>query len=228
MFKTLSISMAVFALIFLSSEALADDLFPPDWRGQPNTLRAQWLTWDHDYPGPILPWWWGFTPPTLDHPVAWAENATRLLEFGGGLNVLEIHGDDGLIFEIDNYNEQGPQKHIRVQITYYYDPPGIPAGTFGQPTAFDVTPWYDRTPGQDQLIPAVVADKSDPDPNGWITAAYDFTIEPNPDKEYIGLKFSSYPAYVDQVVIDTWCVPEPATLALLLGGLALLNRKRSG
>ena len=33
--------------------------------------------------------------------------------------------------------------------------------------------------------------------------------------------------FVDQLVVDTICIPEPATMSLLaLGGLALLRRKR--
>ena len=63
--------------------------------------------------------------------------------------------------------------------------------------------------------------------DGWYTILYSFTIEPNPIFEDIYIKFSSYPAYVDQVVIDTHCVPEPTTILLIAGGIVgLVLRKR--
>jgi hypothetical protein len=67
---------------------------------------------------------------------------------------------------------------------------------------------------------------------GSVVAAYEFTLEPNPLREEILLKFDwpmTYQdsAYVDQVVIDTWCIPEPVTLAFVgLGGIWLLRWRR--
>ncbi len=53
------------------------------------------------------------------------------------------------------------------------------------------------------------------------------TVQPNPEKEEIVIEVP-YCTVVDQIVIDTRCVPEPATLALLgLGGLCLVRRRRS-
>ena len=135
-------------------------------------------------------------------------------EVYGRFGVLELWPNDDLIFHLDNYDIDNEEKWVRVQITYW--------GQAGSPSSFNV--WTDDNGAKP--FPAVEAD-SYYHPDGWVTKAYDFILRPNPYWEDIGLQFDNHPVFVDQVVIDTWCVPEPATLGLLLiGGLAVLRRKR--
>jgi len=63
--------------------------------------------------------------------------------------------------------------------------------------------------------------------NGWNTVTDKYQIRPNPNTEYLCYGFSGVtaPAALDWVTIDTRCIPEPATMALLGLGM-LLGRKR--
>ncbi|MBN1764621.1 MAG: PEP-CTERM sorting domain-containing protein [Sedimentisphaerales bacterium] len=64
--------------------------------------------------------------------------------------------------------------------------------------------------------------------DGWSTVNIGWMIEPNPVDEIIYLEILDSGADVDYVIVDTICIPEPATMSLLsLGGLALVRRKRS-
>lgn len=62
---------------------------------------------------------------------------------------------------------------------------------------------------------------------GWYTYTAQIDLPFNPIEEYI---FYAFPqsANISEVVVDTICVPEPATLGLLLcgGGTALFRRRR--
>jgi len=58
----------------------------------------------------------------------------------------------------------------------------------------------------------------------WILSTYQITIWPNPPEEWIAIKGD---ILVDQIAIETKCVPEPATLGLLsLGAVTLLRYSR--
>jgi hypothetical protein len=70
----------------------------------------------------------------------------------------------------------------------------------------------------------IVKDFEEVDQNGWYHTLYIATIWPNPPKEFISLKGN---ILVDELSIETICVPEPATIALLsLSSLCALRARR--
>ncbi len=59
----------------------------------------------------------------------------------------------------------------------------------------------------------------------WYTYSYGLTIEPNPERETITMTFNQC-TYIEQIDIDTICIPEPTAVALLgLGALGLFLRR---
>jgi hypothetical protein len=61
--------------------------------------------------------------------------------------------------------------------------------------------------------------------DGWTETTYTWRIEPNPPDEFFTIGGT---INVDELVIDTWCIPEPAALSLLaLGSMVLLRRRRA-
>jgi hypothetical protein len=63
-----------------------------------------------------------------------------------------------------------------------------------------------------------------PTGDGWRTLVFGLRIYPNPESETIGFTLLNSGANVDYITVDTICIPEPATLAILGLG-ALLCRK---
>ena len=218
-------------LCLLAGVALADDMFPPDWRGQPGTMTAGWGYWGTEGLGPgdvrlgeaeliqanpggftsVAPAWAYFNSRVYVHDLMFERQS-----------VLEILDNGVLAFRLENYPDDNLEKKVLVQITFR---PG-----FGAPMSFDVgtyptdpglPPWSFSTTVGASVIDTIIH------PDGWQTNSYGFTIDYNPNYEGLSINFTEYEAFVDQVVIDTWCVPEPATLSLLaLGGLALIRRRR--
>jgi hypothetical protein len=218
-------SLVAMVVLFTGNLALADDYWVPSWRGGTGTTWAVWDNWT-DYPNPMPSDAFAANPANLAQPYANADPGSAFLldSWTDALgenrwNVMHIVGDDELAFHLDNYDENRTEKRVRIQITYDSDK--------ARPLAFNVTAGY-HSGVMPSHIPANQVAITEPP--GWVTAAYEFTLQPNPMSEDIYLKFdwnSSSSAYVDQVVIDTWCIPEPATAALLaLGALTVLCRRR--
>lgn len=238
--KTL-VTFAVVAVCALSlcATAAAEDLVPPNWRGAANT---SWVQWEFDDPAdfqdgvngpPFTPDYNdGFLPfgePTLTHipgpGAGWHEKQPTWENGGADLyDPAGIVGDGWanlsgeLIIELWNDPTPRPRKEVWIQLVWEPQAPG------NLPTVQITDPL-----GQETTIPLVhttLWETTDPT-NPWRAVYHDvfhLDIFPNPDFEVISIRGG---INVDEVVVDTWCAPEPATMALMgLGLLGLVVRRK--
>lgn len=215
-------------LLFTSSLLAGNPYLPgPSWRGEPGTYAVFWQDWpgSSGILGPDAYLAGGGGDGLTLSPYAYSPESNVLASWEGRSNVLHA---DYISFVLDNYDDPKPYKVVRVQVTYH--------SSGGVPDEFGVWSTHEGGEVYSQHEAVVVASIES---EGWTTAAYEFTLEPNPLNEEIMMGFTwlgsagaSASAYVDEAIVDTWCtdVPEPATLALLtIGALAILRRpKRAG
>ena len=120
-----------------------------------------------------------------------------------------------MIATIPNVDVENPFKEVWVQLTYHADQaPNVyvlPEGV------------------EDDLVVMTLADESTPDAYGFVNATFQATISPNPlIMEEIWIRPAECTTYIDELVVDTICLPEPGTICLLgLGAFALLKRRKA-
>jgi hypothetical protein len=216
--------VAVFVL-----PAMADDLFPPDFRGDPLSYYAEWdmfqngdfnafyADFENSVPGPDPADFLhnGFATHLDFEPSAgWAMSPAG----GGFYNPLE---DALFVANVVNWVDDEPFKLLRIQVTYTDELLGgapMILGMEGYGPISGGEPYTSTGPLESFMGPGI-------DP-GTEYFYEDWMIEANPDWEQIEF-FLPQGTIVEQIVIDTVSVPEPATMSLLgLGALALLRRRK--
>jgi hypothetical protein len=202
------------ALALAVPAVLADDLTPPSWRGDAGT------TFQH----------WGFDQPGGGPPDAGLNNPYGLPLFtpsngatwdpidpsGQRTGTYMITFDQTLNFEIPNHGQHGAQKELWLQYVYTtIDGIGPTSAVIDYSTGSNFT----------------LISSSPTDLGGGLYHQLDiYSYADCPPGELVTLSPGSLmsPAWIDQVVIDTRCVPAPATVGLIgAAGLIGARRRRS-
>ena len=220
-------------LCLFAAQAQAHDFLPPDWWGpgswgDPAQNYAGWGFGDPILPGDPLdppdfgkyipgtkalwnpgtfdpPEWlpeyepWQFPPYVDREQTSWPGDV--------GLGVVPLSGE--IVIDMPNDPIPRPEKKVYIQLTW--------APQTGALNPNPVIELLDP-PSETSNVTQVDVDGTFPG-SGWNFSIFEFSIFPNPPFETIRI---SGDIMVDQVVVDTWCVPEPGTFVLLGTGLMAL------
>ena len=206
--KRLILAALVIGLI-APAIASADDYNPPAWRYGENTTYAEWSTWidmggvyyaDYEFNNSGN----GYAELSTAAPTA------EVVSYSGRDDVLHVQDWDdyeGIDINIPNYDTPNPYKEVHLQVVWHWD--GFPG--------------YAIDPAGNIIHSELNVDLGD----GWYYDYIVWRLEPNPTEETITLTNEWGDLFIGQIVVDTICAPEPASLALLaIGGLAVIRRKR--
>lgn len=216
--------LAVLMMMLAAQSGLWASLSMPEWIGGEGTVHAEWFRWDVSEEVFPADSWSAAAASELSVPDApdamIYEEVCFMDQHDGreGVLMLKGLGYSNMDFFIPNY-DQGILKEIRIEITYQslgYDPLlGLEA--YADEALLKGEIWGPYLDGQQAQE------------GNWITEAYRFMITSCSDYEFItlGFDYSGDAAIaVDRVMIDTVCVPEPATMGMLALGAMVLFRKK--
>jgi hypothetical protein len=210
----LILALAIMVNMVAGACACASDFASPGWvRGAAGTTYEQW-TFSTNSQNNVAPDSYlhgGSLPYT---PYLYVNSTYQYNSAAGAWPLGELD-----IF-VPNFlnNSQGTEKQIQIQLTWQgannnYMPPQPAVGVVPD-FSTDPTPYTITNLSRKDYSPV----------NGWKQSLFLIDIEPNPSEEWIVIKGD---ILVDKVTIDTICIPEPATLGLLIGGaLMAIRRKR--
>lgn len=199
----------------------------PAWSGTGGTTTSeQWSFSDWNY-GPLHPdagWVNPFgTDPEYPYLVV-NPGADHSLSLGSHTGVWAL-GSSGIDVVIPNNPDSGPgtQKEMWIELTW-----SIAGRSRFLPDQLmvDVFPLYDDENASFRMETLRTNQSTSQDgQRQWFTTLYKVDIWPNPPGEWITIKGD---IYIDNVAVDTICIPEPATFGLLIGGaiMAFRNRKK--
>ncbi|MFP4053892.1 MAG: PEP-CTERM sorting domain-containing protein [Phycisphaerae bacterium] len=215
-----NLSLLAVVTAVLVGSAAADDFMPPqdpaNWaRGDDGTTYQRW---EFDANSQVQDnGWWVYDPNEMQNPYGDSRARfqpgifqPRWIESDFGRNGLLALG--GVVeLDVPNRPELLPFKEIWLQLT-----------------------WYAEIAQSDPIVSVVIDGQQTPcqgpvfeesaDANGWMHSVYLMHIEPNPDFEIVRIEGN---ILLDEIVLDTICAPEPATLGTLcVAGLWMVLRRR--
>jgi hypothetical protein len=190
-------TLCILALLGLAAmPVLADDLVPAPWRSVAPTYTFQ--EWTFATSANPSP------PDIVNNPYG-----TPSSQVTGGSWTSDgwtLSAVGSMAFEVPNSPLSNWRKDIWVQITYQQV--GV------TPLSVTATAGGPVVPGNlEQLSPLIP----------WMHATYSMTLLPNPTSETVTLGGE---VLIGQVVIETQCIPEPGSVALIGLGMGMLLWRR--
>lgn len=204
------VSAITFMVILGAAVSAGARVFPaPSWSGDDGTTFQQWSFTQENVAPPLPDAGWDNdygTPQLSVYGSGWNDN------IDGHQGVWEFSNfGSGVLVDIPNNPVSQPVKEIWVELIW--EAAGIKSYIPDQPI---IGVWADDFEKQ------LMGEESIG--GNWKASLYKITIWPNPSAEQITINGD---IRLDQIVVDTICIPEPATLGLLIGGaLMAIRRKR--
>jgi hypothetical protein len=196
--------------------AWADDLHPPDYRGQQLTGFFHWAAPPHPMGEP--------PNPIPSEPTAW-----ELIDDDDPSTLPSIEvpfpetyfSDVNPVFDVwtfilPNFIDIRPMKLMRIQLTWegISTPPGHP------PEVQDLIGIYGGGQSRGEELDRSAIDTYTQPPGGYMY--FDYIIEPNPEWEYFDVALPKGMT-LQQIVVDTISIPEPSTLLLAAIGMVFVG-----
>ena len=211
------------AILFLVAPlaASADDIQAPWWRGLWSTTSQVW-DFGTDETGDWAghPDWGGLAPDgpalggndPLPSTMLWIEPIDDWIPDDPTTGRIGIWPLSGIIdVVVDNHEPPNEFKWVWVQLTWR------PQLVGAEPLIYDLDPA--AAPGWEPRIVGTVDLGGD-----WYETTYEWRLYPNPPDEWFTIGGD---IDVDQLIVDTWCIPEPGIMAIVgVSLLALWRRKR--
>jgi hypothetical protein len=220
--------MALCLMVVVSGVAVGS----PDWRtdplGSPPTTYQEWTFDDADNPAApeVSDNSYGTAIAVID-PIGYTEgNAPGWYASYMGRNGVWVGNMTTITLTIPNKPDLNLYKEIWVEVGCRgHLPPQVPDDVITPAQGFSLGEGYSVLTPQGSDVEDLGFSFTTFQ-SGWRKLVFGLRIYPNPALETISFTLLNSGADIDYIIVDTICIPEPATLALLvLGGLLCRRHK---
>ncbi len=202
--------VAFVAILAVTAQAGAGT-YPPEWRGNSGTTFQQW-SFSSSGRVNVQPDAAGLNNQYGD-PFVWVGDRAVWNDSGAWAMIT----DEMDIF-IPNNPQLQDQKQMQIEIVWSQGGQGF----LPKRPLLSVYPQYEDS--SKIVFPDIsILDQQAVAGTNLVKTLFGVDIEPNPMNEWIVIKGD---IVIDHLAVDTYCIPEPATLGLLIGGAFMAIRRK--